>query len=92
MFKYSAKLACVVALVLSGCGGAPEQQPPSETETLESSEQGLIWACDGRRSFNRYWTVNGVEVGREYCDCDGTLTEFGTLSGRYSQTLNFYCR
>ncbi|AGC45995.1 hypothetical protein MYSTI_04703 [Myxococcus stipitatus DSM 14675] len=93
MFKRSAKLSCVVALVLSGCGGAPQEPSPTEaSEVIESSEQSLLWACGSTRSFNRYWYVNNIEVGREYCDCDGTLNEFGTLSGRYTQVLISYCR
>ncbi|WP_338865829.1 hypothetical protein [Myxococcus stipitatus] len=35
--------------------------------------------------------MNNVEGGREYCDCDGTRNEFGTLSGRYTQVLISYC-
>ncbi|MFY2558068.1 hypothetical protein ACN469_10590 [Corallococcus terminator] len=91
MFKQPVKLACVVALVLSGCGGAPEAQSVEEAEVIESTEQALIWACDGTRAFNRYWYVNNVEVGREYCDCPDILNKFGEQRGRYTQQHIAYC-
>ncbi|MFP2961825.1 hypothetical protein ACLEPN_29520 [Myxococcus sp. 1LA] len=89
MFKPCAKLACVVAVVLSGCGGNPVEEPVPDA--LGSEEQSIIWDCGTGRKFNRYWWVNNVEVGREYCDCDGTYQQFGTLSGRYTQQLIEYC-
>ncbi|MCP3166399.1 hypothetical protein [Myxococcus qinghaiensis] len=91
MFKQSVKLVCAVALVLGGCGGAPEQLAVEETEVIESTEQALIWACDGTRAFNRYWYVNNVEVGREYCDCPSSLNQFGEQRGRYTQEHIAYC-
>ena len=91
MIKLRASLACVVALVLSGCGGGMEMEESAPETTIETTEQSLLYACDGRRAFNRYWFQNGVEVGREYCDCDGTLTKFGTTQGRYTQEVISYC-
>ncbi|QSQ15111.1 hypothetical protein [Myxococcus landrumensis] len=93
MFKRSAKLSCVVALVLSGCGGAPQESSSAEaSEVVESTEQSLLWACGSTRSFSRYWYVNNIEVGREDCDCDGNLYKFGKQTGRYEQVLISYCR
>lgn len=91
MFKTRASLACVVVLLLSGCGGGTELEAATPETSLETATQPLLYACDGRRSFNRYWFQNGVEVGREYCDCDGTLTEFGTTQGSYTQQIISYC-
>ena len=90
MFKPCAKLACVVAVVLSGCGGSPVEE--TTPDPLTSEEQAIIWACGTNRSFNRYWWDGDVEVGREYCECDGTLQQFGTTGGRYTQQLIAYCR
>ncbi|MBZ4419308.1 hypothetical protein [Myxococcus sp. RHSTA-1-4] len=84
-----AVMMCLVAVVMGGCGGADtEDVSPQE---LGSAEQSIIWACDGSSQWNRYWYKNGVEVGREYCDCPGILTKFGTTSGSYTQELLFYC-
>lgn len=89
MFKPCAKLACVVAVVLSGCGGPVEEPAP---ELLESGEQSIIWACGVDRQFTRVWKVDDVEVGREYCECDGTYHSFGDLLGNYSYPFLAICR
>lgn len=75
----------VLAVLVSSCAleGAPE--------TTASTEQGLIWACDGTNDWTRYWRVNGVEVGREDCDCSGFITSHGTITGVYSQVLEHIC-
>lgn len=92
MFKQPAKLACVVALVLSGCGGGAQGDMAGPEEALTSSEQNLLYACDGRRSFHRYWYENNVEIGWEYCECDGTLHQTGVVNqGRYTQQIISYC-
>ena len=89
MFKTYAMLSCAAALLLGGCGGAPMEE--SSPENLHSTEQSLIWACDGSREFERIWTRNGVEVGRELCFCNGRILVHGTLMGAYSQSLMSYC-
>ncbi|HZI13927.1 MAG TPA: hypothetical protein VE153_26400 [Myxococcus sp.] len=90
MFTKPAAMMCLVTLVLSGCGGVETEEV--STEELQSVEQGIIWACDGTSQWNRYWYKNGVETGREYCDCPGILTRYGSPSGSYQQQFLFYCR
>ena len=82
-------LAGVAALLLGGCG--VESQEPVAQEPLDSTEQALIYPCPFRSSYIRTWTTNGVETGYERCECDGTLTQYGTLGGRYAQTLLSSC-
>ncbi|MCP3103381.1 hypothetical protein LZ198_31310 [Myxococcus sp. K15C18031901] len=89
MNKTFAVLSCVVTMALMGCGGAPEQE--AAPEDVQSAEQSIIWACDGTREFDRIWSRNGVEVGRESCYCDGSTYAAGTLSGSYTQNLIRYC-
>jgi hypothetical protein len=92
MFKMRAALACVAALSLSACGGGVEMEEAVPETAVESVEQPLIYACDGSREFIRRWYTNGVETGREECYCDGSLYEFGTIGGRYTQQIIRYCR
>lgn len=89
MFVKRAALVCLAALSLVGCGG-PMEVPASEP-ALDSVEQPIIYDCNGSRSFIRYWYQDGVETGREYCDCDGTLTEYGEVWGTYKQVVTSYC-
>jgi len=89
MSKLSAVLCGVAVSVLAACGGAGPQE--AGAEEVQSTEQAIIWACDGTRDFDRIWKQNGVEVGRESCYCDGTLLTYGTLRGSYTQNLIRYC-
>ncbi len=82
-------IAGVTALLLGGCG--VESQEPEAQEPLESTEQGIIYPCPWRYSYIRTWTTNGVETGYERCECDGTSTVYGTIGGRYTQTLLDSC-
>lgn len=89
MFAKRAALVCLAALSLVGCGGPVEESAPEAT--LDSVEQPLIYACDGRSAFTRYWYQGGVETGREYCECDGSLTQYGQVGGTYKQVVHSYC-
>ena len=90
MFLKTVAKVGLAALLLGGCGGPVEMEAP---EALNQSEQALLWACTGSNTWTRYWrNTSGVEVGREDCECDGTVYSHGTTSGRYSQTAGYSCR
>ncbi|MFP2903744.1 hypothetical protein ACLESD_01465 [Pyxidicoccus sp. 3LFB2] len=85
-------IAGVAALLLGACGeGAPEELAQ---ESLESTEQALLYQCPWSSSWKRTWysTTTGLEVGAEYCSCDGTLDKYGTTRGRYQQQIYAYCQ
>lgn len=92
MFVKRVAAAGIAALFISACGGelAEEKAP----EALDNTEQAIIWACTGGSTWTRYWYSNSsktVEVGREDCYCDGTVYEYGTTSGYYSQVAGYSC-
>jgi hypothetical protein len=89
MFTKHAALACLATLSLVGCGAPVEEAVPEAA--LDNVEQPLLYMCDGSRAFTRYWYEDGVEVGREYCDCDGNLTQYGEEGGLYKQVVHYYC-
>ncbi|MFP2928628.1 hypothetical protein ACLESO_26220 [Pyxidicoccus sp. 3LG] len=91
LFTKPAALACVAALFI-GCGGAPVEETATP-ETLDSAEQSLLYACPWNSSWTRIWysTTTGLEVGREYCSCDGFHEKYGTTRGRYEQELHSWC-
>jgi len=82
----------IATLFISACGGAvEEEQAPQE---LASTEQAIIWACNGGSSWTRYWYSDSSrtnEVGREDCYCDGSLYAYGTTRGYYSQVSGPSC-
>jgi len=81
--------AGIAALVLDGCGGGSPEELPQDS--LDSTEQALIYPCPYVTGYIRTWTTNGVETGYERCECDGTLTQYGTKGSRYTQTLFACC-
>ncbi len=91
MFMKTVAKAGIAALFLIGCGGVVEEEAP---EALGTTEQELIWACKGTSTWTRYWYSNSSktnEVGREDCECDGTVYKYGTTSGYYSQQAGYTC-
>ena len=69
-------------------GACSVVSPPESTST---TEQELLLPCDGSEVWTRYWYENGVEVGREDCDCPGILTTHGTLIGTFTQVVGPVC-
>ena len=63
--------------------------PSEETAT---TEQSILWACDGTNTWIRRWYHNGVEQGREDCYCDGTVIQYGQIGGTYQQQWLSSCR
>ncbi|WP_375764784.1 hypothetical protein NR798_24005 [Archangium gephyra] len=89
MFAKPAVIVCFVTLFLGACGGgAMEETSP---ESIDSVEQPMFLDCSGRMSFIRDWFQNGVNVGSEVCQCDGTITKYGTTKGTYTQEVIDYC-
>ncbi len=83
--------AGVLALLMSGCGGVVEEGAP---ESLDNTEQALIWDCSGDSTWTRRWYTDSSltqEVGREDCECDGHVYTYGTTSGIYRQQLGYSC-
>jgi hypothetical protein len=76
-----------VALFMSACGVDVIDKP----EATSSTEQAILFACDGSTIWTRYWYQSGVEVGREDCDCNGIVTPHGVLSGQYTQVVGPSC-
>ena len=85
MFVKALVAACLVVLS-SACA-----VDPGRSEATGTTEQGILLACTGAEIWTRYWYDNGIEVGREDCDCDGTVTPHGTLSGAYTQVVGPTC-
>ena len=85
MFAKSLVAVCVVVLS-TACA-----VEPGRSEATSSTEQGILLPCTGETIWTRYWTQNGVEVGREDCNCDGIIIEYGTLSGAFSQVVGPSC-
>jgi hypothetical protein len=85
MLKIAAGICA--ALLVAACAVDEREEQPATT----SVEQSLLWACTGADTWTRYWKVNGVEKGREYCNCDGSITQYGTLTGTYSQVAGSTC-
>ncbi len=81
----------LLAAMLASC--AVETVDEAEVgDTQQALEGGLyIWACTGADAWTRIWKVNGIEKGREYCECDGTIQQFGTIGGQYTQVSNYSC-
>ncbi|RKH69782.1 membrane lipoprotein lipid attachment site-containing protein [Corallococcus aberystwythensis] len=76
--------AAVAALFLSACGGAPTDEAAANEE-LSSQEQGIIYPCDGSRTWTMWWysdAAKTIEVGREDCDCGPYYVQHG-VRGRY---------
>jgi hypothetical protein len=78
-------LLCAGVTLLSSCNTVDQVEFKSDVE------QGVFLACDGTSAWTRTYRVNGVEVGREDCDCPGIVTPYGTLTGRYTQEVMYSC-
>jgi hypothetical protein len=75
-----------VALLSGACSVDATDEPATSTTT-----QGLLWDCSGVDTWTRYWYMNNVEVGREQCACDGTVTKLGQRLGTYVQVAGSAC-
>lgn len=80
-------VSAFVLIMSTACG----VEDSVEWEATNSKEQAVFWECTEGGAWLRYWRVNGVEVGRDHCDCYGFLTEQGQHSGSYSQFLEPSC-
>jgi hypothetical protein len=92
MFMKTVAKAGIAALFLIGCGGVVETE--ETLETPGTTEQQLLWACRGTSTWTRYWYSDSSktnEVGREDCECDGTVYKYGTTRGYYSQMAGYTC-
>lgn len=89
MFVKRAMPALLALALISGCGGPMEES--ASPETVDSLEQPIIWPCDGSRSWVRTWYYNGVESGYETCHCDGSVFQYGTVYGSYTQQATGSC-
>lgn len=78
-----AAVACVAALVISGCGVENEAVGP---EAVGTAEQAIIWECSKYTDhWVRYWytdTSRTYETGREYCTC-GVYEKYGSNGAYY---------
>jgi hypothetical protein len=75
-------------MLTGACGAVDSPEPQDETNT---SEQAIIRDCNGTRTWSRYWYTNNIEVGRDDCDCDGTLTHHGSFGTNYDQLAGSIC-
>ena len=79
--------ACV-AMLIGACGVVDSSEPAAAVST---TEQGILFQCDGSATWTRYWYTNNVEVGRDDCDCTGIVTPHGTHGSTYTQVTGVSC-
>lgn len=75
----------VLASLLGACA------VDSALDTDEVTQNSVL-LCDGTRIWTVYYRQNGVEVGRENCDCGSTVVlQQGILQGTRQQVLGPWC-
>lgn len=91
--------ACIAALLVTACGGAPTGEdvlePASEAAAPEVTAQA--WRlCNGRSISTRYFYSDSsmtTIIGRQNCGCTtGGGERYGSTSGYYEDVVFSTCR
>jgi hypothetical protein len=86
-------LLLTATMALVACGGtAPADQ---SSESVGSRQDEIVYECDGTRqwSYSYYSDASKTTVvGDEWCDCFGTLRQWGRKTGYFTLTSSFCSR